>query len=142
MKSRSWIFSDDKTVEIAGNLRTRCSSGNGQFRDQYQHVAGLTSHPWSYFWMSMKRSPVSYAGDPKVVDGNGEGPTGSTFIGGRITSGDGFGTRMVFGLEIRLIAGTRQVGGGLFARWSMEGGFADHRYLHYPYRDTSVRPKG
>jgi glycosyltransferase involved in cell wall biosynthesis len=136
-------FSADKTVDICREYTDKVFQRKWPgFRDQYQHAADLTSHPWVLFLDADEEVPGELAQEiRKVVDGNGEGADGfnvyrrTYYLGRWIRYGGWYSD-----CEIRLYRRDRgKWEGGLFATVAVDGkvGSLTHRYLHYPYRDIS-----
>lgn len=136
-------FSDDKTVEICREFTDKVFQRKWPgFRDQYQHAAGLTSHPWVLFLDADEEIPGDLAQEiQRVVNDNGDGADGfivyrrTHYLGRWIRHGGWYPD-----CEIRLYR--RDKGrweGGLFAKVVVHGkvGSLTHPYLHYPYRDIS-----
>ena len=136
-------FSDDKTVEICRMFTDKVSQRKWPgFRDQYQHAAELTSHPWVLFVDADEEIPPELAQEiRRVVGGNGDGADGfivyrrTYYLGRWIRYGGWYPD-----CEIRLYRRDRgRWEGGLFAKVAVDGkvGSLTHPYLHYPYRDIS-----
>jgi glycosyltransferase involved in cell wall biosynthesis len=136
-------FSNDKTVEICrrftDNVFQRKWSGH---RDQYQHAADLTTHPWVLFVDADEEVPAELAEEiRKGVNGNGNHVDGfivyrrTYYLGKWIRYGGWYPD-----YEIRLYR--RDKGrweGGLHAKVVVDGkvGSLKNQYLHYNYRDIS-----
>jgi glycosyltransferase involved in cell wall biosynthesis len=136
-------FSGDKTVEICRKFTDKVSQRKWPgFRDQYQHAAELTSHPWIMFVDADEEIPRELAQEiRRVVGGNGDEAEGfivyrrTYYLGRWIRYGGWYPD-----CEIRLYRRDRgRWEGGLFAKVVVDGkvGSLTHPYLHYPYRDIS-----
>ncbi len=136
-------FSDDKTVEICREFTDKVFQRKWPgFRDQYQHAAEQTSHPWVLFLDADEEISGELAHEiRRVVDADGDGADGfmahrqNQYLGRWIRYGGWYPD-----CEIRLYRRDRgRWEGGLFAKVAVRGkvGSLTHPYLHYPYRDIS-----
>jgi len=136
-------FSDDKTVEICRGFTDKVLQRKWPgFRDQYQHAAEQTSHPWVLFRDADEEISGELAQEIRTaVNADGGGADGfmahrrNQYLGRWIRYGGWYPD-----CEIRLYRRDRgRWEGGLFAKVAVRGkvGSLTHPYLHYPYRDIS-----
>jgi len=136
-------FSDDKTVKICREFTDKVLQRKWPgFRDQYQHAAEQTSHPWVLFLDADEEISGELAQEiRRVVSADGDGADGfivhrrNQYLGRWIRYGGWYPD-----CEIRLYRRDRgRWEGGLFAKVAVRGkvGSLTHPYLHYPYRDIS-----
>jgi glycosyltransferase involved in cell wall biosynthesis len=136
-------FSDDKTVEICREFTDKVFQRKWPgFRDQYQHAAEQTSHPWVLFLDADEEISNELAQEIRTaVNADGDGADGfmahrrNQYLGRWIRYGGWYPD-----CEIRLYRRDRgRWEGGLFAKVAVRGkvGSLNHPYLHYPYRDIS-----
>ena len=136
-------FSTDKTPEICRRFTDRVIQRPWPgFREQYQHAADLTTHPWVMFIDADEEVSPKLADEIRsVVKEGGKGFDGfilyrrTTYLGRWIRHGAWYPD-----YEIRLYR--REKGrweGGLHAKIVVDGNVSSlkHEILHYTYRDIS-----
>jgi glycosyltransferase involved in cell wall biosynthesis len=136
-------FSTDKTPEICRRFTDRVIQRPWPgFREQYQHAADLTTHPWVMFIDADEEVSQELAEEiQRVVREGGKGFNGfviyrrTYYLGRWIRYGAWYPD-----CEIRLYR--REKGrweGGLHAKIVVDGnvGSLKHEVLHYTYRDIS-----